>query len=252
MNKWIRVAVVVLFGTTACTVEHDVSSEDDDHGHASTPVDIQDPYLKRWYGLTYDRIPPAPEPGVDYGMDPESGKFRHPIATPASHEMIRFPGELDYWETESYANNMEVVAFYPEIVTPWHSWQAIADFDGRRIMYSHGGGALGIFDISDPTAMTTLARRGTEWTAETGFQWFDAAPPGKEMGASVIRWDERRNGYILVQSFEVPRFTIVDRDKTRQPENVRRARNFDHLKGFRVYAMNGPLQDDWAVLSSTL
>ncbi len=46
-----------------------------------TEINIQDPHLKRWSELTYDKLPPALTPGKDYGMDPATGKFNAPRAT---------------------------------------------------------------------------------------------------------------------------------------------------------------------------
>lgn len=215
--------------------------------HALAPVDIRDPHIRRWYDIIEDKTPSEPLRG-SYGMDPDTGEFVHPFATPRSHDSHPFDGQLDYWETESYAKNMKVLAFYPDIVSPWHTWQAIADFDGQRVMYVHESGALGIYDISDPTDMKTLYRRGSEWTADSEHQWFDKPPPGKAIGASVIQWDAEREGYIMIQSFEVSRFTVITEDKTRQPDKVELARHADKLKGLRIYAMNGPLQDEWELL----
>ncbi len=216
--------------------------------HEPAAVDIRDPFIQRWFDITTDNTP-APPPEGSYGMDPDTGKFVHPTETPASHSMHPFPGQLDYWETESYASNMEVLAFYPEIVSPWHTWQTIADFDDQRIMYVYEGGALGIFDISDPTNMQTLYRHGSEWTADTGFQWFDETPPEKTMGAAVIQWDDDRDSYIMIQSYEVSRFTVITEDKTRQPDKVEQARHANKLKGLRIFAMHGPLQEDWELLN---
>ena len=76
------------------------------------PINITDPYVKGQTELSPDRIPPAPKPG-SYGMDKATGKFIDPVMTPFSHEGQSFPGQLDYWDTQSYIKNMKVEAYYP-------------------------------------------------------------------------------------------------------------------------------------------
>ncbi len=211
-------------------------------------VSIEDEHLRRWYEITEERKPTAPAPG-DYGMDPATGRFVHPAATPKSYDAHPFEGQLDYWETASYSHRVDQLAFYPDVVSPWHTWQGIADFDGKRYLYVYEGGALGIYDITDPINLETVFRRGSRWTKDTDFQWFDKAEPGLDVGAFVIQWDKENERYIMVQSFEISRFTVITEDKTRQPEKVELARHADKLKGLRIYAMHGPLQEDWELLN---
>ena len=254
LNPALGGVLIGICGLAACTQNTpesesiDNGSTDNSHEYHAADVDIQDSYLKAWYELTEERVPPAQVPGVDYGMD-ENGSFVHPAATPSAHEPKVFPGQLDYWETESYSENMEVLAFYPEIVSPWHVWQSIVDLGDRRIMYVHDEGDIGIYDITDPTDMKSLFRQGTEWKADTQFHWSYDAPPEKEIGAAAIQWNAELDSYIMVQSFEAPRFTLVTEDKRRQPQEVSQSRNFNRLKGFRVYKMNGPLIEDWELLA---
>jgi len=237
--RYLSLAIVSALAGTACA---------ENTGQEQGPVDIRDPFIQRWFDITEDSTPTPPAPG-SYGMVGDDGEFVHPKETPSSHAMHPFESQLDYWETRSYAKNMEVLAFYPDVVSPWHTWQAIVDFDDTRYMYVYEGGALGIYDISDPTDLKTVYRHGSKWTADTGFQWFDKAPEGRDVGATVVQWDEDRDGYVMIQSSEVSRFTVITEDKTRQPGKVELARRADKLKGFRVYAMNGPLQDDWELLN---
>ena len=51
-------------------------------GHDAAPINIVDPWLKAWQDLTPENPPAPPVPGVDYGIDPATGAFRHPVATP--------------------------------------------------------------------------------------------------------------------------------------------------------------------------
>ena len=70
-------------------------------------------------------------------MDPETGRFVYPTVTPHQHESKPFEGQLDYWDTNEYAKAMTVEAYYPITVEPFHTWQNIVDFDGRRYMYQY-------------------------------------------------------------------------------------------------------------------
>ena len=99
-------------------------------GHDAAPIDVVDPWLKTWQDLTSENPPAPPVPGVDYGMDPATGAFRHPGATPLTTQAPPFPGQLDHWDQNSYAKNVEVVAFYPAVTSPWHAWASIVDFGG--------------------------------------------------------------------------------------------------------------------------
>lgn len=65
--------------------------------------DIPDPDIRAWWNLTYNRKPAPPVPGKDYGMDPATGHFTHPKATPLVRQAPNFPGQLGYWDQKSYA-----------------------------------------------------------------------------------------------------------------------------------------------------
>lgn len=53
----------------------------------------------------------------------------------------------------------------------------------------------------------------------------------------------------MVQSFEVRRFGVLN-DKYREPDKVEAIRKSRHLKGFKVYEMNGPLPNDWKLIAT--
>ena len=139
---------VVLIG--AClfvlTKSPSVRAENDDK------LNIKDPYIQALSKLTYDQKPPRPVPGVDYGIDPKTGKFSHPKATPLVKDSPSFEGQLEYWDQNSYIDNMELIGTYTEIASPGHSCQNIVDFGERRIMYVYGGRTLKIYDITDARA----------------------------------------------------------------------------------------------------
>ena len=97
--------------------------------HASDdlgPKNIEDPHIKAWDELVYDQRPPAVDPST-YGIDPETGEMVHPKATFMTQRPPGFEGQLDYWDQNAYAHNMDVIAFYPQFASPFHSWQNIFD-----------------------------------------------------------------------------------------------------------------------------
>ena len=93
-------------------------------------------------------------------MDSDTGRFIYPAATPHQHESKPFEGQLDYWDTNEYASNMTVEAYYPITVEPFHTWQNIVDFDGRRYMYQYVRRDLKIYDITDPRDLKVLYEKG--------------------------------------------------------------------------------------------
>jgi len=123
---------------------------------------ISDEYVLRADALAEDRTPPEPDP-ASYGMDPETGRFVYPAATPHQHESKPFEGQLDYWDTNEYAKAMTVEAYYPITVEPFHTWQNIVDFDGRRYMYQYVRRALKIYDITDPKDLKVVHEKGSTW-----------------------------------------------------------------------------------------
>ena len=94
-------------------------------------TNIEDPFILLTDLLCEANEPADPDRG-SYGMDPATGRFVHPTATPHQHETMTFEGELDYWDAQEYAKNMSVEAYYPWVVEPFHTWQNIVDFDGRQ------------------------------------------------------------------------------------------------------------------------
>ena len=211
------------------------------------PINIRDPYVQALHELTYDQKPPRPVPDKDYGIDPETGTFSHPKATPLTTDFPNFTGQLDYWDQKSYAENVHLLSFYPELASPFHSWQNIVDFGDRRIMYVYGSDNLKIFDITDPRAAKLIHRKGKNWTGDGPVDEVNAYEPGDKFGAASIQWNKDLGKYIMVQSFEVGRIGVMT-DKMKEPDNVEKVRHWHALKGFKVYAMNGPLPDEWELL----
>ncbi|MEK1907858.1 MAG: hypothetical protein AAAB13_18945 [Pseudomonas sp.] len=234
-----RLAATLLLGLYASGV---VQAEE--HG----PMDIRDPYVKAQTELSPDRTPPAPKPG-SYGMDKATGKFIDPVMTPFSHNGQSFPGQLDYWDTQSYIKNMKIEAYYPIQVEPFHTWQNIVDFDGKRYLYQYVRRTLKIFDITQPKAVKLLLAQGQNWGPNGGGEEVNPLPAQDMFGAASIQWNKKLGKYIMVQSYEVRRFGVLS-DKYREPDKVEAIRKSNHLKGFKVYEMNGPLPQDWKLIAT--
>jgi hypothetical protein len=213
----------------------------------SNESSVIDPWLQRLIALSDDKTPPDPAPN-SFGMDAQSGEFIHPLATRDSHDPHPFAGTLDEWDANSYAKNVVVEAYYPITVEPFHTWQNMVDFDGRRYLYQYVRRDLKIFDITDPKNVELLLTRGHTWGAEGGGEEINPYPEGDMFGAASIQWNDSLGAYVMVQAFEIRRFGLLH-DKYREPDLVEKIRHANHLKGFKVYAMRGPLPDDWELLA---
>jgi hypothetical protein len=217
-----------------------------DETHDAT-ANITDEYVLGTDALVADRTPPEPDPS-SYGMDSATGRFKHPSATPEQHDSRPFEGQLDYWDTNEYAKDMTIEAYYPIVPEPFHTWQNIVDFEGRRYMYQYVRGDLKIYDITNPKDLKVLHEQGHTWTKEGGGEEVDPYPEGDMFGAASIQWNEDLGKYIMVQAFEIRRFGLLS-NKRQEPDKVDMIRHANHLKGFKVYEMNGPLPEDWKLLS---
>ncbi|WP_431483660.1 LVIVD repeat-containing protein [Pseudomonas solani] len=216
----------------------------EEHG----PINIVDPFVKRQTELSPDRTPPEPAPG-SYGLDKKTGVFTHPAATPFSHGGQPFAGQLDYWDSKTYIKNMKVEAYYPIVVEPFHTWQNIVDFDGKRYLYQYVRRSLKIFDITHPKDVKLLLTRGETWGPNGPGEEQNPYPADDMFGAASIQWNKKLGKNIMVQSFEVRRFGVLE-DKYREPDKVEAIRKSKHLKGFKVYEMNGPLPADWKLIAT--
>ncbi|MFK0276620.1 hypothetical protein ACIQUG_23315 [Ensifer sp. NPDC090286] len=213
-----------------------------------TEINIQDPHLKRWSELTYDKQPPALVPGKDYGMDPATGTFKAPRAT-ALGASPNFPGQLTHWDDKTYKSNVEEIAFYPHITSPWHAWPDVADFDGKRYMYLHDRDYMRVLDITDPTKAKVVYSKGGVWGPEGSSEDWDAKTVQDYFGGMTIAWSEKLQKNVVVASYEIGRFGILDNKRT-QPDIVETLRHYNSLKGFKVYEMNGPLPSDWKLIAT--
>ena len=210
-------------------------------------LNIEDPFILLADSMCEASSPADPDPG-SWGMDPATGKFVHPEATPHQHGTVSFEGELDHWDTNEYAKNVKVEAYYPWVVEPFHTWQNIVDFDGRRYLYQYVRTDLGIFDITDPKDVKKVYEKGNPWGPEGPGESVNPYADGDMFGAASIMWNAELGKMVMVQSFEIRRFGVIN-DKRTEPDKVAMHRRSDHLKGFKVYEMNGPLPEHWTLLS---
>jgi hypothetical protein len=215
--------------------------------HEQAADHVEDPWIQRLIALSEDKTPPDPAPD-SFGLDEETGLFIHPLSTRQAHEPKPFAGSLDHWDTNEYAMNMTVEAYFPITVEPFHTWQNIVDFDGRRYLYQYVRRDLKIMDITDPKNVQVLLTRGHTWGAAGGGEEVNPYPEDDMFGAATIQWHAGRGEYVMVQAFEIRRFGLLS-DKYTEPDRVEQIRHANHLKGFKVYAMHGPLPDDWQLLA---
>ena len=86
----------------ACSAEQTNETSEDLHATTTVSNMIPDPYVRGSDALSVDKTPP--HPALDtYGMDQETGKFKHPASTPEQHDSQRFEGQLDYWGDQDHA-----------------------------------------------------------------------------------------------------------------------------------------------------
>jgi hypothetical protein len=209
-----------------------------------------------------DRRPADVSP-ASYGMQLD-GLFRHPFLTPVDEEHPHpFPGRMDEYDLRSYIANMNVEAVYEGAEftpDPFHTWQNIVDFDGRRYLFQYVRSDAHVYDITDVRRVTVVETLGRDDVkAPDGVNPETLA--GKDWaahdfwGASSIQWNDRLGGYVMIQSFEQKRQVselsdAPERSKFANPAGVSALRAGVQLKGFKVYALNGPRKKDWTLLAS--
>jgi hypothetical protein len=215
-------------------------------GQEASPDEV-DPYVRLSDAVCEAREPEDPSPG-SYGMDPATGRFVHPDATPHQEDPKPFEGELDLWDTNEYIENMTVEAYYPWVVEPFHTWQNIVDFGQRRYLYQYVRRDLKIFDITDPKAAKVAYERGHPWGPDGPGEEINPYASDDMFGAASIMWNRELGKLIMVQAFEIQRFGIIE-DKRSEPDKVAQHRHAPHLKGFKVYEMGGPLPEEWTLVS---
>jgi hypothetical protein len=183
---------------------------------------------------------PARPAAGSYGLNPKTGVFKHPAEAPSIGGTHPFKGSLDYLDQNSYLLNTKVEAQYPDMLgSPYHSWQTTVDMNGRRYMVIHEKSFYKVFDITDPRKAQMIANK--KWA------WGGTEHP---FGPLTIQFNEKLGKHVAVQCYEVTRFGILENKyKPEQQAKVDIIRNQPILRGFRVFALNGPDPAQWTKLS---
>ncbi|WP_234819081.1 hypothetical protein [Cupriavidus metallidurans] len=210
---------------------------------------VKDPYLAGWLRLTPDRRPTALKAGVDYGMDPATGEFIWPKATQEVHNGQRFPGEMTTWDKNTYTKNVKVLAFYPGVGSPFHAWNNIIDFEGKRYLYIHDRDYLRIMDVTDPAHGKVVYSQGGVWGPKGSSEKYDPNTVQDYLGGATIAWSKKLGKPVMVASYEIGRYGLMQ-EKMEQPDKVAAQRHYNSLKGFKVFVMDGPLPSQWRLLAT--
>lgn len=123
-------------------------------------ADIGDPAEQRHGSYTQTRTPKDLKPGVDYGISPKTGEL--PWSGHArSAQRPEVPWRLlNHWGQDHLHQNVKVLAFYENVVaSPFHVWNNIIDFDGKRYLYLHDRDYLRIMDVTDPANAMSCSPR---------------------------------------------------------------------------------------------
>jgi hypothetical protein len=182
--------------------------------------------------------PRHPEP-LTWGYDASTGAWRHPLTTPAVDGAYPSAGSLDFLDQNQYALNTKVEAFYPQVVTTGHTWQAIFDFQGRRYMYHYYRTAYRAYDITDPRDLKVIVSKN-----------LDTRAGDRHFGPMAIRFSTALNRLLAVQCYEVPRFGLIN-NKYLEPDKIKLLREMKMLRGFAIYEVTSPIFDEWKLISET-
>ena len=167
----------------------------------------------------------------DYGIDPETGVFRHPQAAPYFVKERPVPGSLAGPEDAQYIHNMTIEGHWPDLVIPGVSFQNIIDFDGRRILYHYYRNRVNVYDITDPANLVVLLKKTIE-------------EPSGFFGAASIAYNTALGKWIMIQSFEVPRGgpAGLGGEKYSNPARVAKVMGNRGFRGIKLFELLSPTQ----------
>lgn len=183
---------------------------------------------------------PAHVDASQYGLDPATGKFKHPAEVPAIPGTRPVKGSLDYLDQNAYLDNTKIEAYQAQMfISPYHSWQTTVDMDGRRYMIQHEKSIYKVFDITDPRAVTQIAAKDWGWTSKE-----------HPFGPLTIQWNESLKKNIAVQCYEVTRFGILkNKYLPEEQSKIASIKNAQLLRGFRVFEIDSPDPAKWKKIS---
>ncbi|MFX3633987.1 MAG: stalk domain-containing protein [Candidatus Pristimantibacillus sp.] len=230
-----------IFAAAATTTA--VDSKEMAYDAPRTGANINAPEAGEPYPIDEDhkRLPGEPEePAADsWGYDVATGIFTHPKATPDNEGPQPFNGSLPYLDQNQYIKNTKVEAFYPFVAGYGHSWQTSFDLDGHRYLYDYETNQYNLFDITDPLNAKHITTK-----------WIDSKAGEHQFGPFNVKYNKELDKNLAVQCYEVPRYGKIT-NKYENPDEVKTIREFEMLRGFRIYEVIGPNWTDWKVLSET-
>ncbi|QTD39448.1 LVIVD repeat-containing protein [Sporosarcina sp. Te-1] len=186
-------------------------------------------------------LPGEPEEPASgsWGYDPKTGIFTHPTSTPDNEGPQPFEGSLPYLDQNQYSKNMNVEAFYPYVIGWGHSWQATFDLEGRRYLYDYETDMYNLFDITDPKNSVLIKNKK-----------LDIKAGDKQFGPLNVKYNKKLDKTIAVQCYEVPRYGVLT-NKYTNPEEVKKIKEREMLRGFRMFEVTSPDFENWKLLSET-
>lgn len=202
------------------------------------------PNAKKYDPNDFPRVegePADPDPST-WGMQPD-GSFLPPAHTPSVPRdmFVDFPGQLPSRDTNKYVINAREEAFYPIVVNTSHTWQAIYEHDDRRYMLHYGGGnRWNVYDITDPRDLKIVDEETLPWT-------------GPGFGAVTIADAPHLGKRIAIQATETPRYFLKGRvaNKWIDPTVEGQLLEWQGLRGFETFEVNGPTPRQWTSLART-
>ena len=112
-------------------------------------------------GIDDRNVPQHVDPSR-YGIDPQTGLFNHPAATPYTEGPRPVKGSLDYLEDKHYLSNMTIEGHWPIVLNPGVSHQFFADMNGRRYLYHYYRARMNVYDITQPREMKVILEKQFE------------------------------------------------------------------------------------------
>jgi hypothetical protein len=185
------------------------------------------------------QVPYGPTPGEpakpdpdSYGLDPETGIYKHPSSTPMTRfrQPNPFPGSLDYLDQNQYSKNVTLESYYPATPLSGHTWQIVIEMEGRRYLYDYESKGYLVLDVTDPRNPIRVAQGN------------------KDMGAMTVKRHRASGKLLAIGCYSVPRYSMIY-NKWTNPEQISNQRDWPHFRGVRIREVTGPDPKDWKLLS---
>ena len=125
--------------------------------------------------------------------------------------------------------------------TPATAGRRSTSTDGVRYMLHYGGGnRWNVYDITDPRDLKVVDEETLPWT-------------GPGFGAVTIQDAPHLGKRIAIQASETPRYFLKGRvaNKWTDPTVEGQLLEWQGLRGFRTFEVNGPTPRDWTQLAAT-